>query len=126
MHTLSEKQAKDSGIAVSIIITSVMWSKELYALFPVVIGLLAVCLFWPYLLRMIFVPLWWLMMNIIGPLISNLLLIICFFFIITPIGFLRKARGTDPLQLKKWKENNDSAFTVREKTIQKNDMENPY
>ena len=125
MH-ISEKQAKDSGIAVSIIIISIVWYKELYVLFPVIIGLLVICLFFPYLLRMIFVPLWWLMMNILGPFISKLLLIICFFFIITPIGFLRRAGGTDSLQLKKWKGNNGSAFTVREKTIQKNDMEKPY
>jgi hypothetical protein len=126
MQTFSEKEAKDAGIAVSIIIASLAWYKEFYALFPVVIGLLAVCLFWPYLLRMIFVPLWWLMMNIVGPFFSNLLLIICFFCMITPIGFLRRVMGSDTLQLKKWKEKNNSAFTVREKIIQKNDMEKPY
>jgi hypothetical protein len=75
---------------------------------------------------MIFVPLWWLMMNIVGPFFSNLLLIICFFCMITPIGFLRRVMGSDTLQLKKWKEKNNSAFTVREKIIQKNDMEKPY
>jgi hypothetical protein len=126
MQTFSEKEAKDAGIAVSIIIAGLAWYKEFYALFPVVIGLLAVCLFWPYLLRMIFVPLWWLMMNIVGPFFSNLLLIICFFCMITPIGFLRRVMGSDTLQLKKWKEKNNSAFTVREKIIQKNDMEKPY
>ena len=126
MQTFSEKQAKDAGIAVSIIIASLTWYKEFYALFPVVIGLLAVCLFRPYLLRMIFVPLWWLMMNIVWPFFSNLLLIICFFCMITPIGFLRRVMGSDTLQLKKWKEKNNSAFTVREKIIQKNDMEKPY
>jgi len=126
MNTLSQKQAQETGIAVSLIFFLIAYLKSSYQLLPVGIILLGISLFWPYGFRLLFAPVWFLLTKIVGPFFSYALLIVCFFCIITPIGLLRRMSGTDPLQIKKWKKGHASILKVREQTIQAKDIEKPF
>jgi len=126
MSTFSQKQAQETGIAVSFIIFLIAYLKSSYQLLPVGIIILGVSLFWPYGFRLLFVPVWIILTRIVGPFFSYTLLILCFFCIITPIGFLRRISGTDPLQMKKWKKGHTSILKVRDQLIQANNIEKPF
>ena len=126
MSNFSEKQARDTGLAITFIIILISYYKHSYQLLPVAIVLLSFCLFWPYCLRLLLTPIWVLLFNIIGPFLSYVFLTLCFFLIITPIGLFRRTTGVDPLQLKKWGGGNSSILKIREHTVKRQDMENPY
>lgn len=126
MSTFSQKQAQETGIAVSFIVFLIAYLKGSYQLLPVGIILLGVSLFWPYGFRLLFAPVWMIFTKIVGPFFSYALLILCFFCIITPIGVLRRLSGTDPLQMKKWKKGYASILKVREQLIEAKDIEKPF
>jgi hypothetical protein len=62
----------------------------------------------------------------LGTVMSKILLTIVFFFIVTPVGIIRKWLGADAMQLKKWKKDTSSVFTDRHKMYQPKDIEKPY
>lgn len=125
MENISEQRINSMGIGISLLLLLFMHFKHSYQLLWVVVVLLSLCQFLPYLLRLIFAPVI-VLSEIIGLFAFKIFLSICFFGIITPIGFLRRKTGTDPLQLKKWKNNNSSVFMIRDLTIKESDFENPY
>lgn len=55
---------------------------------------------------------------------SRVLLSLVYYIILTPIAFAFRLAGNDPLQIKKRPE--QSAFTVRNHTITKKDLQNPW
>jgi hypothetical protein len=126
MSTFSQKQAQETGIAISLIVFLVAYLKSSYQLLPVGIILLGISLFWPYGFRLLFAPVWFLLTKIVGPFFSYALLIMCFFCIITPIGLLRRLLATDPLQMKKWKKGHASILKVRDQSIQANHIDKPF
>ncbi len=126
MKNLSEKQARDTGLAIVFILLIICYYKNSWYLLPTTIVLLALCLFFPYLLHLLLAPFLGLILKVIGPLLSKIFLVIYFYGIITPIGILRRISGVDPLQLKKWKRKNSSVFKVREQTIEEKDFEKPF
>ena len=126
MSNFSEKQARDTGLAITFIILLITYYKHSYQLLTLAIALLAFCLFWPYFLRLLLTPIWIVLFKILGPFLSHIFLTLCFFLIITPIGLFRRTIGIDPLQLKKWGGGDSSVFKMREQTIQGQDMEKPY
>lgn len=126
MSSFSEKQARDTGLAITFIIILIAYYKHSYQLLPIAIVLLSFCLFWPYCLRLLLTPISFLLFNIVGSFLSYVFLTLCFFLIITPIGFFRRTTGVDPLQLKKWGGGNSSILKIREHTVNGKDMENPY
>jgi len=126
MKNISEKHVRDTGLAVSFIILVICYFKNSLNLLPVTIALLALCLFFPYLLRLLLAPVLGLILKVIGPLLSRIFLVTSFYGIITPVGILRRISGVDHLQLKKWKKGNLSVFKVREQTIERKDLEKPF
>lgn len=77
-------------------------------------------LFWP------FAHVWFGLGQALGLVTSRLLLSLVYFLLVTPIGIFRRLLGADPLHLKAWKEPNQSAFSVRDQTYRREDMERPY
>jgi len=76
-----------------------------------------------------FVPLskWWFKLSFgISAVMSKVILTFLFFGIVTPIGFLRRLTGADPMQFKKWKNGKSSVLWVRDKRIEAKDLEHPY
>lgn len=69
---------------------------------------------------------WFGISNILGTIMSKVILTVIFFALVTPIGVIRRLSGADPLQLKKWKKGSESVFTVRDHHFESKEIEKPY
>ena len=118
-------QARDTGLAMCLLLLILSYFGNYFRLIPVAILLLFLSMVWP----IVFTPLskWWFKLSFgISVVMSRVILTFLFFGIVTPIGLLRRLIGTDPMQFKKWKKGKNSVFWVRDKKIEAKDLEQPY
>jgi hypothetical protein len=118
-------QAKDTGMAMVLIflLVAIFFNNRL-SLFASLF-LLIVDMVWPGLFKPI-ARVWIGLSHLLGTVMSKIILTIVFFFILTPVGVIRKWLGADAMQLKKWKKDTSSVFTDRHKMYQPKDIEKPY
>lgn len=64
--------------------------------------------------------------QVLGTIMSKFILTIIFFIVVTPVGLIRKVFGTDTLNLKKWKKDANSVFTIRDHLFRPEDIDKPY
>ena len=118
-------QARDTGLAICLLFLLLTYFGKYFHLIPVAIFLLFLSMVWPNLFK----PLskgWFRFSSIISGTMSRVILMFVFFGIVTPVGFLRRLIGADPMQFKKWRRGKSSVFSVRDKTIEAKDLEHPY
>lgn len=118
-------QAKDTGMAMVLICLLAYHFSDIEKLIAVSIILLVVNMVVPQLYKPL-AKLWLGLSNILGTVMSSLLLTILFFLLVTPIALFRRITGYDTLQLKKWKKDGTSVFHVRDHGYQQTDIEKPY
>jgi polyferredoxin len=119
------EQAKDTGMAMVLICLLLgSWGKFPQFL-PVSIVLLLITMVWPQAFKPL-AALWFGLSHLLSQVVSRVLLTIVFFGLVTPIGVIRRWRGADALQLKKWKQGQDSVFVTREGPVQSKDLMHPY
>ncbi|MDR1702468.1 MAG: SxtJ family membrane protein [Sporomusaceae bacterium] len=94
-------------------------------LFPWVTGFLVVIMVVPKIMSP-FAKIWFLVSEKLGTVMSKIILSIIFYVVVCPIAIFRKMSGADAMQLKKWKDNTESVFSIREKTFTLSDLEKPY
>jgi hypothetical protein len=119
------EQAKDTGMAMVLICLLLGHFYKIPKLFPVSIVLLLLTMAWPKAFKPL-AGLWFGLSQVMGQVVSKILLTLAFFLIVTPIGLIRRLTGADPLQLKKWKQGTDSVFVERQGAIQDKDLLNPF
>ena len=123
--TVTRDQAKDTGIAMTLIALLIgHFGHKPYGI-AAAIALLLVDMTFPALYRPV-ARLWFGLSNVLGTVMSKILLSIVFFVIVTPVGFARKLSGKDSLQLQKWKKDRSSVFRVRNHRFTSGDIEHPY
>lgn len=118
-------QARDTGLAICLLLLLLSYFWNYLRLTPVAIILLFLSMAWPK----VFSPLskWWFKLSSgISAIMSRVIITFLFFTIVTPVGFLRRIFGADPMQLKKWKNGRSSVLWVRDKMIEAKDLEQPY
>ncbi len=64
--------------------------------------------------------------NVLGLVVPRIVLALIFFLVVTPVGLLRRLLGKDSLQLKAFKQNNDSVLVTRNHTYESQDLEKPF
>ena len=121
----TKEQAKDTGMAMVLICLLLGYWGKFPKFLPVSLVLLIITMAWPNAFRPLAVV-WFGLSHLLGNVVSRVILTVVFFLIVTPIGVIRRWSGADALQLKKWKQGQDSVFVVREGPIQGKDMVNPY
>jgi multisubunit Na+/H+ antiporter MnhG subunit len=89
------------------------------------LAILIVNMIWPPFFKPI-ARLWIGLSFLLGTMMSKILLTVVFVLIVTPVGVVRKWLGADAMQLKKWKKDTSSVFSVRRKIYQPGDLEKPY
>jgi hypothetical protein len=118
-------QAKDTGLAMILILLLFVYLGKYYDLVLPAIVVLLFTMTWPA----IFGPLarvWFGLSRFLGSIVSKILLTVIFYIVATPIGLLRRVSGADPMRLRKWKQNNESVFIERNHTYSANDLKKPY
>ena len=70
---------------------------------------------------------WFGFAELLGAVVSRILLTLVFFFLVLPVGFLRSLTGSDPMRLKEWKRTpDDSVFVERKHLYRPEDIVTPY
>jgi len=64
--------------------------------------------------------------DVMGAVMSRVLLSIVFFLVVTPIGILRRLFGKDALKLRAFKASKNSVMLERNHTFTGRDLERPY
>jgi hypothetical protein len=121
----TKKEHTDSGLALVLIFLILGFILNKPVFFKFAIAEVLVLLIVPVVLYP-FTFLWLNLSDLIGRIMSKLILTIIFLIIVCPTSFIRKAAGKDTLRLKKFKKNTDSVFTERNHLFEKADFKAPY
>lgn len=119
------EQAKDTGMAMVLICLLLGYFGKFPKFLGVSIVLLLLTMAWPKAFKPL-AGLWFGLSQVMGQVVSKIILTLAFFLIVTPIGLIRRWIGADSLQLKKWKAGSASVFVERQGAIQDKDLLNPY
>jgi hypothetical protein len=128
-HFLKRKitadQSRDTGMAMVLLllILSVVRGRQGFVTAAMV--LLVVTMTAPKVYRHVAVV-WLGLSELMGAVVSRLLLSIVFFAVVTPIGVLRRAMGKDSLKLRAFKGSQESVMLRRNHTFTGRDIEKPY
>lgn len=118
-------QAKDTGLAVMLILLLFVYIGGYnYLILPIIFVLLLIMI-WPAIFKPL-ARLWFGLSHLLGNIISKILLSIIFYIVVTPIGLFRKLLGADSMRVGKWKQSNESVFLERNHTYSTNDLKKPY
>ena len=118
-------QAKDSGLAIVLILLLVAYFRQEWLYVGLGIFFLIVAMAIPQLFRP-FAKLWLGLSVLLGTVMSKVVMSIVFFGILTPIGMVRRLFGADPLLAKQWKKDRTSVFKVRNHRYKPEEIERPY
>jgi uncharacterized membrane protein YGL010W len=69
---------------------------------------------------------WFGIANLLGAIMSKVVLTLLFVLLVIPFGVVRRMLGHDPMKLKGWKKSNASIFKDRDKTFVPADLVHPY
>jgi len=123
--TISREQSTGTGMAIVLILLFVALATNnlVYVRASAVVLLVAMTIpavFYPAAI------VWFGLSNLLGAIMSRVILAILFIVLVTPIGFLRGLFGYDPMRLKSWKKSSSSVFKDRHHTFSAADLEKPY
>jgi hypothetical protein len=125
LRARTKEQAKDTGMALVLLLLLLALILHLSVLIPIAIVLLVIDMLVPSLFRPLAIV-WFGGSELLGNLMSRVLLTIAFLVIITPIGLIRRILGKDTLLLRLFKSNEESVMKVRNHTFSASDLENPF
>ncbi len=124
-ETVTFDQARDTGMAMVLICLLIGFMGNKIVFYKVAIPLLIIDMTLPAFYKPV-AKIWIGLSSLLGTVVSKILLTIIFFVLVTPLGLIRRLSGFDSLQLKKWKKDNSSVFTIRNHTFKSRDIETPY
>ena len=122
---INADQARDTGLAIVLILLIFLLFRISDKLTMGAIVVLVLTMIWPAFFKL---PgrLWFGFSEVLGGIISKILLSLIFFIVLTPMGLLRQKLGSDAMQLKNWKQGDESVFLEKNKTFSAADLKKPY
>ena len=123
--SITKEQAKDSGMAIVLILLLVGYFTKDDLFYRIAVPILLINMIFP-MFYYPFAILWFGLSNILGAIVSKILLSVVFFIIVLPVALLRQLFGKDSLLLKKFKKSNKSVMKTRNHTYVGTDLENPF
>jgi hypothetical protein len=122
---ITKDQSRDTGMAMVLLLLLVdIRGKHGHVLFAA-LALQVLNMTVPQIYRPIAV-LWLGLSDLLGAVVSKILLSIVFFVIVVPIGVLRRLAGKDSLKLRAFKAGKDSVMVERNHTFIGRDLERPF
>jgi multisubunit Na+/H+ antiporter MnhG subunit len=122
---VSLNQAKDTGLALVLILLLIAHFKKQEILLLPAIGVVILIMVYPKW----FLPLayaWFGLAYFLGNIISKIFLTAVFILVVTPIGLIKRLTGSDPMRVKEWKKSSKSVFCDRNHLFTQKDLTNPY
>lgn len=121
----SRDESRDTGMAMVLLALLVHLAWRSDWLVPAALVLLVLTMTAPRVFAPVAVV-WLGLSRIIGTVTSTVLLTIVFALVVTPIGWIRRLMGADPLVLRRFKSSDDSVLVRRNHTFSPADLERPY
>jgi hypothetical protein len=122
---ITKDQSRDTGMAMVLLLLIVFATRkrEGYLIGAMVLHVLNMIV--PQIYRPVAVV-WLGFSDLLGAVVSKVMLSIVFFGIVTPIGIFRRLAGKDSLKLRAFKASKDSVMIERNHTFVGQDLEKPY
>ncbi len=122
---MTKDQSRDTGMAMVLLflILRMALHRDIFLFFC--IALQVVNMTFPRAYRPVAVV-WLGLSNLLGSIMSKVLMSVVFFVIVTPIGVLRRLFGQDSLNVHAFKKDDESVMWVRNHKFTANDIERPY
>ncbi len=118
-------QAKDTGLAIILILLIVAYVKQPGWLLFSAMTVLVLTMTWPDVFKPL-AKIWFGVSHVLGTVVSKVILTVIFFLILTPVGLVRSLFGADPMKIKLWKKGGVSVLVDRNTLYTKKDIEKPY
>ena len=122
---ITKNQSRDTGMAMVLLLLLVDIRTKRGWVLLAVIALQLLNMTVPQIYRPVAV-LWLGLSDLLGAVVSKILLSIVFFVIVVPIGVLRRLAGKDSLKLRAFKAGRDSVMVERNHTFVGRDLERPF
>lgn len=118
-------RAKDTGMAVILICLIAYHFTQREWLVYAAGGALLLDMIWPMAYKWPSKA-WFGLAELLGAVMSRVLLSLVFFLVLTPIGVIRNMLGGDSMKLRPFKAGKDSVFTKRDHAYVSKDLDHPY
>jgi hypothetical protein len=125
MKKITKDQSRDTGMAVVLLLLLIFASKKKEGYLLAAIILQVVNMAVPQVFKPVAVV-WLGFSELLGAVMSRILLSIVFFAVVTPIAVFRRLAGKDSLKLRAFKAGKDSVMVERNHTFVGRDLERPY
>lgn len=122
---ITKDQSRDTGMAMVLLLLIVAASRKKEGYLFVAMALHVINMIWPQVYRPVAV-IWLGISDLIGSVVSRILLSLVFFLVVTPIGLLRRLSGKDSLKLRAFKAGQGSVMLERNHVFTAQDLERPY
>jgi hypothetical protein len=122
---ITTDQSRDTGMAMVLLLLILAASRKREGYLFVAMGLHVLNMTKPRIYRPIAV-IWLGFSDLLGAVVSRVLLSVVFFFVVTPISLLRRLFGKDSLKLRVFKVGQGSVMVERNHTFVGRDLERPY
>lgn len=122
---ITKNESRDTGMAMVLLLLILALPLKRKELVLGAIALHVLNMTVPQIYRPLAV-LWLGFSDLIGAVVSKVLMFIVFFAVVTPIGAIRRLSGKDALKLRAFKAGKDSVMLGRNHTFTARDLERPY
>jgi len=122
---ITRDQSRDTGMAMVLLLLILFFARKREGFLIGAVASHVLNMIAPQVYRPIAVV-WLGFSDLLGTIVSKVLLSIVFFAVVTPIGFLRRVLGKDPLKLRAFKAGQDSVMLERNHVFVGADLEKPY
>ncbi len=122
---ISKKQASDTGMALVLVLLLVGLFTQNNLYYKIAIPVLIINMIFP-MFYYIFAIIWLGFSQLLGTVVSKIILTIVYFIILLPMGIFRRLLGKDSLQLSEFKKGTGTVMKSRDYNYSSNDIEKPY
>jgi Saxitoxin biosynthesis operon protein SxtJ len=123
--SISKKEASDTGMAMVLICLLLGYATKKVIYYKIAIPVLVINMAFP-MFYYPFAMVWLGLTNLLGMVVSKVLLSVVYILFLMPIGIIRRAMGKDSLNLTGFKKSKDSVMITRDIEFTANDIKNPY
>ena len=124
-RTISKKQASDTGMAAVLILLLIGLFTQNNLYYKIAIPVLVINMTFP-MFYYLFAIIWLGFSQLLGTIVSKIILTIVYVIMVIPIGVFRRLLGKDSLQLSEFKKGNNSVMQTRDYNFLSKDIEKPY
>lgn len=124
-RNVTRDQCKDAGMAFTLILILLRLIYRHDYILVVAICLLAITMTAPMIYKGL-AMIWFGLAEVVGNIISKIILSVIFIMVVTPIGAARRLLHKDSLRLYEFKRSRESVMEERNQTFGPKDIEKPY